>query len=82
MTSHVLYADEARNANASVGQSAKLTPNAAPASSTSVVRQFLDLVKAVYADPAAASEQNHPWLDAVIKSHMSSRAHRLMRSDY
>lgn len=82
MTSHVLYADQAHNAKASVGQSAKLTPVTPITSSPSVIRQFLDLVKAVYADPAAASEQNHPWMNAVIRSHMSNRAHRLMRSDY
>jgi uncharacterized iron-regulated protein len=82
MTSHVLYADEAHNAKVSVDQSAKLTPATPVTSSTSVIRQFLDLVKAVYADPAAASQQNHPWLNAVIKSHMSNRAHRLMHTDY
>ena len=82
MTSHVLYADQAHCANASVGQVAKLTPATTPTSSTSVVRQVLDVMRAVYADPAAASEQNHPWLTATIRSHMSSRALRLMRSDY
>ncbi|MEY3871930.1 MAG: hypothetical protein RLZZ296_925 [Pseudomonadota bacterium] len=70
MTSHVLYAD--RTATARV----------APSAPVSFVRQVLDLVKAVYADPAAASESNHPWLTATIRSHMSNRAHRLMRSDY
>jgi len=76
MTSHVLYADRANTANASVGQPAKPTP------ATPFMRQVLDLVKAVYNDPAAASESNHPWLNATIRSHMSNRAHRLMRSDY
>jgi len=75
MTSHVLYADHAHTANTSMGQPAKLA-------STSFVRQVLDVVRAVFADPAAASEKNHPWLNATIRSHMSSRAQRLMRSDY
>jgi hypothetical protein len=79
MTSHVINANHALHVNASVDQSAKLAPTTAP---VSFMRQVLDLVKAVYADPAAASEQNHPWLNATIRSHMSNRAHRLMRSDY
>jgi hypothetical protein len=79
MTSHILYADEAHNANASAGKPAELTATTAP---VSFVRQVLDLVKAVYNDPAAASEMNHPWLNATIRNHMSNRAHRLMRSDY
>lgn len=70
MTSHVLYADR------------PTTAPVAPTAPVSFVRQVLDLVKAVYADPAAASESNHPWLNATIRSHMSNRAHRLMRSDY
>jgi hypothetical protein len=70
MTSHVLYADRAT------------TAPVAPTAPVSFVRQVLDLVKAVYTDPAAASESNHPWLNATIRSHMSNRAHRLMRSDY
>jgi len=70
MTSHVLYADRAA------------TAPVAPIAPVSFVRQVLDLVKAVYNDPAAASESNHPWLNATIRSHMSNRAHRLMRSDY
>lgn len=79
MTSHVLFADQAHSANASVGQPAKQTPAATPAS---FLRQLSDVVRAVFADPAAASELNHPWLNATIRSHMSSRAQRLMRSDY
>jgi hypothetical protein len=82
MTSHVLYADKAHNTSPSVGQAAKLTPATAVTSSPYAIRQFLDLVKAVYADPALVSEQNHPWMNAAIRSHMSNRAHRLMRSDY
>ncbi len=85
MTSHVLFADQAHSANATLGQAAKMTPATTPTLSTpsaSVVRQVLDVLRAVYADPAAASESNHPWLTATIRSHMSSRAQRLMRSDY
>jgi hypothetical protein len=79
MTSHVIHTNHAHPVNASVGKPAELTATTAP---VSFVRQVLDLVKAVYNDPAAASEMNHPWLNATIRNHMSNRAHRLMRSDY
>ncbi len=79
MTSHVLFADQDHAANASVGRSAK---QAHTTSVTSFVSQFLDVLRAVFADPAAASEQNHPWLNTNIRSRMSRRAQRLMRSDY
>jgi len=66
MTSHVLDADHAHTATAPV----------------SVVRQILDAVRSVIAAPTAAPGQNHPCLNATIQSNMSSRAQRLMRSDY
>jgi len=79
MTSHVIHANHAHHVNASVGKPAAQMLTIAP---VSFVRQVLDLVKAVCNDPATASEMNHPWLNATIRSHMSNRAHRLMRSDY
>ena len=79
MTSHVLFADQDHAANASVGQSAKQASATVPVSFAS---QFLDVLRAVFTDPAAASEPNHPWLNANIRSRMSPRAQRLMRSDY
>ena len=79
MTSHVLYADHAHNANASVGQPAKLPFGTAPGS---VVHQLMEAVQSVLSDPAVASQLNYPWLNETIRSRMSHRAHRLMRSDY
>lgn len=79
MTSHVIHANHAHHVNASVNKPAEQTHTTAP---VSFVRQLLDLVKAVCNDPATASELNHPWLNATIRSQMSNRTHRLMRSDY
>lgn len=42
----------------------------------------LDVVRSVFAAPTSARVQNHPWLNANIRSRMSPRAQRLMRSDY